>query len=341
MEELTEAVVLLRLVVPKVVRFVQQHDIRLEVFQPGPIEVRFPQFTQTKHPAAQPELVVVLQPHLLERLGRNDQRPPAFAGAEPFQDGGAHERLAEAHHVAEDHAIVPPEDVERASHGGPLEIGQGRKVARHLLERALQAVANQMPEDFDVKLEGRDEVERPTRLQLAHQQRVEVFGFLPQCVEPARELLVIAVAADLDVQLGVVAQPGPRQIRGTDDRHATIIPPRRVIEDVRFGVQAGFRIDADDEPSFLNQFERPVDKALVLVGLAEGFEALPNGLADELDGLGAFPLRGEFPLARELDQLRGGVRLGELFNRLVIGQVSDQQPKFRQFFQFRGNRIEA
>ena len=68
--------------------------------------------------------IAVVLPHRDQVLGADDQRLQAVVVLEDARHGGRHQRLAQADHVADQHAAALVQVVRGDLHGGRLEVEQ-------------------------------------------------------------------------------------------------------------------------------------------------------------------------------------------------------------------------
>ena len=239
-------------------------------------------------------------PHpLLGRLGGEQHDALPLVKDEPLDQHQADEGLAETDAVTEERAAVLPGDL----HERPVRLLLiAVEVTEHERPSLVPLRGRQLvpPEEL---LQGlRVDVERRVQVRMARDRLDdglgELVGFVPVRVEPLLELRHLARALDLDVQLDVLREAGPREVAGAHQRLGAHDLHLRV-GDVGLGVELVLVVDtALDLPGAKRGEDRgdPVQEGVrllvVLDALVEAVERLrpdrlENGLASPVGGLGA------------------------------------------------------
>ena len=213
-------------------------------------------------------------PHgFLRRLGSEQHHAFAFVQHEPLDQHQTHEGLAEADAVAEEGAAVLARDLQQRPVGflliavdlgkhlrlGFFPLGIGELVSAKVLLECLRV-----------------DVERRVKMRVARNgfdNRVGRFaGVVPVCLEPFLELIHLAGALDLYVQLDIRGQAGLREVARPHQRLRADHLEFRV-RDARLGVELVAVVDATLD---LLRSERLEDRRHAVqerVGVLVGFEA--------------------------------------------------------------------
>ena len=73
----------------------------------------------------------------------------------------------------------------------------------------------------------------------------KILGLVPEIVKPLAETLMVLVAVDDHVQLGVVAEAGEGEVGGSDHGDAVLVIALSIVENVGLGVEAALGEDLD------------------------------------------------------------------------------------------------
>ncbi len=343
-QEAVEHPVALAVGIAEVVAFIHQHEVPVPVativgHPIGAVCGILLQHPHGKHAGVELVNLVVVLPHLDQRRGTEDERAGQVTAHKVFDDGRADVGLAQAHHVGDEAAAVTLDHVRRLAHGLRLELGEdgGDVVApqRCLGLGAGQLFVDHLVEHLEVDLVGRHLDQRPGAAKFLHQAGVEILRFIPQPLEPGGQFGVIGVARHHHVEFGVERDAGEGEVARPDDgdaalrtgnRLALCIEERSVIEDVGFGVQAAFGVDAHLEPFLFDQAHEDADEVFGLRGLIEQCGGLPDvcsGHIARLLAVGEGGMRLGFDRVAHL--VEAAVALGNLLDGLAAGGVADEQ----------------
>ena len=168
--------------------------------------------------------------------------------------GAGHHRLAQAHHIAEQHAFALVERMRRLLDRRRLIVQQLLfEFARQAdLAQARPRLAREMPGDLDVKLPGGRQslAGSPALLDDIDQvvRNVDAPAVMPAFVEPGLQLGAGILVGELGVQLALALQAGQGEVAAAEESQG-----RRIVivaaDKVELGVQRIMREDLDAQPA--------------------------------------------------------------------------------------------
>ncbi len=204
-----------------------------------------------QHAAAEAVALAVVLPHAHEVLGAEDERLEVLVILEDAGQRRGHKRLAEADHVADQHAAAAVQVVRGDLHGGHLELEQlAAEVARDAeLGQPGPRLLREVVGDLQVDVIRRNRLlPCPAPVDDLDQliRDVDAKPVRPARVEPVRQFLAGVLIDHVDIQFALLGQSGEREVataeiahRGTDR-----IGPEQEVE---LGVQRMTQEQLDDD----------------------------------------------------------------------------------------------
>ena len=173
---------------------------------------------------AQPVLVRVVLPHAHQVLRAQDQGFQSVVVLEDAGHGGGHQRLAEPHHVADQHAAAFVQMVRGDLYCRGLKLEQPvAEVPRDPeLGQAGARLVREVIRHLEIDVVGRDQiVARPALFDDVDQlaRDVDAVAVVPALLEPLAQLGAGVLVEHVDVQLALAGQPGEGEVAAAEIPH--------------------------------------------------------------------------------------------------------------------------